>query len=358
MTRQRFGKSWVLWLVVPWILLGAPTCSVEDNVADSGSGDGSSDGSSDGTGGDPGGSDPGQVTDIPICDEQDMVAEPVAPALLLVVDRSGSMADPISDGASRSKMQDTKDALDAMLDYGDGGMIHFGWMPFPGMWGSCSPGTVQVDCAEDSVETIRSRIMVMMANGGTPTGETLENADEYDGLYDEERPGFVLLLTDGLPTCPNGGGSDPNPDDDQLAMDAVTSLYSHGIGTFVIGLGEDLNAANPDLLNQMAEAGGHARPGSDKYYAANSLEELQEVLGSIGEEVMSCKLKMDNPPDIPEWLWVFFDGEPATRDKNHVNGWDFDPVGVQIVFYGAACDLLKSGSVEEVKVVAGCGPPP
>jgi hypothetical protein len=358
MKNREYGKFSWLWLMAVVAIFTFPACSdKEEGNGDTGPGQDGQDANWD-AGSDPGRPDGSTVTDIPICEELNMVAEPVSPNLLLVVDKSGSMADPTSDGSNRSKMEDTKDALNTMLDFGDGGRIRFGWMPFPGRWGSCNPGTVQVDCADDSVAEIKDEIRGMRSNGGTPTGETLQNADDYQVLYDEERPNFVLLLTDGLPTCPNGGGSDPNPEDDQLTLDAVTSLYSHDIGVFVIGLGEDLNASNPELLNLLAEAGGYARPGVDKYYAANSLEELQQVLDSIGEMVMSCTLKMDYPPEISEWLWVYFDGEPVHRDRDHVDGWDYDPVTVTINFYGPTCDLLKSGAIEKVEVMVGCGPPP
>jgi hypothetical protein len=40
-----------------------------------------------------------------------------------------------------------------------------------------------------------------------------------------------------------------------------------------------------------------------------------------------------------------------------MNGWFYDPVNNQIVFYGGACDLLKSGEVVDVYVILGCEVP-
>jgi hypothetical protein len=164
-------------------------------------------------------------------------------------------------------------------------------------------------------------------------------------------------LTDGVPTCPNGNGVVNRPEDNFLALQALQDLSAQNIDTFVIGLGEDLNNTDPDLLNQFAVAGGRPRPGNPQYYPANSLTELEQAFMDIIFSVISCELQLDRPPDIPEWLWVFFDGVPVERDYNHINGWDYDEINNKIVFYGPACDLLRSGGVNLVEVKVGCSPP-
>jgi hypothetical protein len=164
-------------------------------------------------------------------------------------------------------------------------------------------------------------------------------------------------MTDGEPNC------DVYSDDSELiqqaedyTLDMLGQVFDHGIGTFVIGLGEFVDF-NPDLLNQMAEAGGHPRPGPVKYYPATSLGDLVEALDEIGTEVMPCQLDLDRPPDIPEWLWVYFDGEPLSRDSTHQDGWDYDPAMNRVSFYGPACESLRNGDVEQVEVRVGCGEP-
>jgi len=142
------------------------------------------------------------------------------------------------------------------------------------------------------------------------------------------------------------------------ALAAVVALHGASIDTFVIGLGEDLNSSNPDLLNQMAEAGGRPRAGAIKYYQANSLAELQLVLQDIGGMVIGCNLTLDVVPEYPAWLWVYFDGVDVPRDYNHVNGWDYDFDRNQINFYGPACDQLRGNMVGKVDILMGCEPPP
>jgi hypothetical protein len=302
------------------------------------------------------GSDPGdQGSGADICDEVHVAAEPIKPNVLLCVDKSGSMNDPITAGSANTKIQDTKTALNVLLDFGRE-KIRFGWMQFP-LDDECQPGVIEEDCADDSVDRIRTLVLQLQPIGGTPTGESLEAALGYQGLHDETRDNFIILLTDGVPTCPHGNGRIPNQEDNDLALDALRDLHAENIDTFVIGLGEDVNNFNPALLNEMAIAGGRPRPGGDKYYPANSLDELQQAFQDIIESVISCELQLDIPPDIPEWLWVYLDGVLADRDETHQNGWDYDEALNQVIFYGPMCDLLRTGQVQQVEVVVGCGPP-
>jgi hypothetical protein len=214
---------------------------------------------------------------------------------------------------------------------------------------------VDVPCGDDTVTVIQLRVSALSPGGGTPTGESLQAANAYEGLHDEARSNFVLLITDGLPTCPTGNGQDVTTQDKQLALDAVTALHQAGVDTFVIGLGEALNdSGDPSLLNDMAEAGGRPRAGADKYYKANSLNELQAALDDIGGMVIGCNLTLHTVPEEPDFLWVYFDGVEVPRDRNHINGWDYDPDRNQINFYGPACDQLRSGQVNKVDVKMGC----
>jgi hypothetical protein len=254
------------------------------------------------------------------------------------------------------KIDDAKTALAFLLNEGQGS-IRFGWMPFP-TDSQCAPGVVDVECADGSVPAIQTEVSALSQGGGTPTGETLQNAVANQEMHSNSRASFVLLLTDGLPTCPNGGGMNVTDLDKQLALDAVTALHQAGIDTFVVGLGEALNdAGDPTLLNDMAVAGGRPRAGVDKYYVANSLNALQTALQDIGSIAVACNLRLSVTPEEPNYLWVYFDSIPVPRDRGHFNGWDYDPVRNLINFYGPACDLLRSGQVFNVDIKMGCAPP-
>lgn len=308
----------------------------------------------DGSGGTDGGKD-GAGGEYPICDEQEINASPLS-NLLLVIDKSDSMKDPTStSNPDRSKAEDLVDAVRFVLNAYQG-KIRFGWMAFP-FQTDCDPGVVSVPLGDDSADSIRDLLDNFFPWGKTPTGETLRNADEYYAeLNDTGRTNFVVLVTDGLPTCPNGDGL-PNPQDDALALQAVGTLYSHGVGTFVIGLGENLNNSNPGLLNDMAEAGGHPQAGADKYYPADNQADLEAAFLDIAKVVMECHLDLEVVPEEPDFLWVYFDGQPISRDRAHLNGFDYDETNNRIDFYGQACDRLKNGEVVKVDVKMGCAPP-
>jgi hypothetical protein len=296
--------------------------------------------------------DGGNVGDQNICNEVKFETQSVPPNLLLVLDRSGSMDDPSSQGSPTTKLEDLQTAVDYLLTQGDG-KIRFGLLTFP-VARRCDPGEVLVPISDTSVSEIRSRVNALTTDSGTPTGESLENADAYySDLNDTVHRGFILLVTDGMPNCPNGGGDA----DEQLALDAVTTLGSHGIGTFVIGMGAD-TASNPQLLSDMAVQGGWPRAGDPKYYQANSVSELQAIFQTIGGMVIGCNLSLgSNRPEVPDYLWVYFDNVLVPRDRNHLNGWDYIDGSNQIAFYGTYCDQLKGGQVGKVDVKMGCSPP-
>jgi hypothetical protein len=367
---KAFKSSWYSIIVVLVFALFQVACTDDSSGSDAGSrdadgstgvdaSDGGGQDGADTSGTDAGGDNTG--ADLPICDEVEIKAHSVSPNMLLVVDRSGSMDLPIHQGDTRTKMQDLKDAVDALLTAGEG-KIRFGWMSYPDctecMFDQCDPGIVSVDVGDDSISAVRQQLSKLTSKGGTPTGGSLENADDYYRLLaDADHRDFVLLITDGIPTCPLGDGMAEFPEDAQLALDAVETLHEHGVDTFVIGLGEDLNNTSPELLDQMAEAGGWPRDGSPKYFAANSLNDLNDILDAIGGMVIECNLVLDAVPEFPAYLWVYFDDQAVPRDETGTDGWQYDPDRNAIDFYGSYCEKLGNGQVSNVEIEMGCKPP-
>lgn len=288
-----------------------------------------------------------------ICNEMKIEAQTVAPNLLLVVDLSGSMKSRVSALDPSRKIDVAATAIQKLLDLG-AGKIRFGWMQYPGPADECAAGQVDVECGDNTTATISQKLnpLSTVESGRTPTAESLQMAAQSPSLADKTRSNFIMLVTDGMPNCT--GGFDGS-------VAALNSLRTtNKVDTFVIGLGDEVNGQNaqgPVQLNAMAEAGGRPRAGVTKYYPANSLDELQKVFQDIGGMVMSCTVTTNPAPDFPDYLWVYFDGQPLKRDPAHQDGFDYDPANKQLNFFGPPCDLMKAGKVAKVEVKMGCSPP-
>jgi len=277
------------------------------------------------------------------------------PDIMLAVDVSNSMNYPISVATTRPKIDDLKTALTGILDKG-AGKARFGWMQYPGA-SICTPGQIAMDCGDGTIPAIRSLVTNLRAAGGTPTGESLHNLLQSQALMDPTRLQYVVLLTDGVPTCPSAGGLDgPNVSglqaDATLALNSVRELYNNNIDTFVIGLGEDLRTANPEVLNAMSIGGGHPRMGTNKFYSVTSLNDLNATLQNILNISVGCKVSLTTTPNLNS-MWVYFDGGvEVARDPN--NGYQYDSTNNVLYFYGTSCDKMRAGQVSKVQVRWNC----
>jgi hypothetical protein len=267
-----------------------------------------------------------------------MAAPP--PNMLLVLDKSGSMGDIIPTD-NQTKWHDLKQAIATLVQQDQ--QIRFGLMTFPSD-NSCGSGGVQIGVGAGNGNAINTALGGINPGGSTPTAASLAAAGLYQGLHDTTRADFVLLATDGLPNCNAGDGP---------TLLAVQTLMGLGIKTFVIGLGADTQA-NPQLLNDMAMAGGTARATNPKYFQANNAADLQAAIAQIAGSVVSCTYRLDRAPPDTNQLYVTFDNTIINNDPQ--NGWTYDPTGPSLVFHGTACDELRNGMVMSVHVQYGCPP--
>src|SRR5262249_17370931 len=150
---------------------------------------------------------------------------------------------------------------------------------------ACVAGTANVMPGLSTGTQINQALAGAFPAGASPTAASLMAAASLPTLHDPSRPNFVLLATDGLPSC---SGADPSG----ATLAAIQTLAQANIKTFIIGFGPD-TLANPQLLNDMATAGGTARAGAMKYYQANDLTELENAVWTIGGSVISCSYKLD-----------------------------------------------------------------
>lgn len=291
------------------------------------------------------GARPGDPVVDPTCDEQlpIQIIEAEPPDLLLVVDKSGSMRDELSNG--QDKWPIMRSALTSIVNTHDEG-IRFGLMTYP-QGDECVAGAVGTAIADSTSTAIAGTLNGINPDGGTPTHTTLTGAlDYYKSIEANINGQYVLLATDGLPNCGPGDSRDPMVNE---SIAAVSALADAGIPTFVLGFGSVGNN-DPTVLQSMAVAGG-----TDAFYAANSPAELQAALEAIAGEVTlpSCNFALSAAPADDSKLDVLFDDRKVARDA--LDGWDYDPAQNTITLFGAACTELQSGTVSSVNIDFGCG---
>ena len=93
------------------------------------------------------------------------------------------------------------------------------------------------------------------------------------------------------------------------------------------------------------------------YFAEDPMQ-LAMALDSIAAAVASCTFTLDEVPQDPSMIYVFFDLDPAGVPNDPVNGWTYDPATNSITFHGTACEAIKNGAIVNIDIVYGCNMPP
>src|SRR5262249_1639340 len=154
-------------------------------------------------------------------------------------------------------------------------------------------------------------------------------------------------------TAPDNTGLFEVYDDNLLATvgDAFTTKM---IPTYVIGIaianttsptakdGNPDNINTYDKLNELADAGGKARPGDVKFYDTENQNELQDALNEISMQILSCTIDLDPVPVYPDYVEVTVNGmaygNKQVADCMAEDGWHFtNDMKNQIELCGKAC---------------------
>jgi hypothetical protein len=320
------------------------------------------------------------------CVDQPLVVD--APNIYFVLDRSGSMNDFNKWPTVRSVLGQVLVAL--------GPRARFGVTVFPSPRADgCSPGVEvfaphQGDAPAGKVGPTERALLTVLggisASGGTPTAATFRSI----AAHLQSLPGktYVIFATDGGPNCnPNlncaAGECQPNMEgatgcpaggspnccaspatatggplqceDTAATVAAVASLAASGIPVYVIGVPESEPYAG--VLDQLAVAGGTARGadagGGAQYYAVTGTDSaaLEAALSAVAAEITgTCTFDLGSPPADPGLVNVFFDDQALAQTGP--DGWTLS--GTTVTVLGASCQQILSGSVLDVRVIAGC----
>lgn len=318
------------------------------------------------------------------------------PTVYFVLDGSGSMLEPF-EGSNLSKLVSAKFALRDLL--GEiGHRIRYGASVFPDDSSDsdvCAVGTQVFPVTEGDLplcgekhgpvlQRFLDSIGFRKAEGGSPISASL--AALLPTLLTAEPRASVMLITDGAPNCnpdagcdadsciPNlerqtvsgavcgvdldccdpamlGPGAASNCIDDTESERVVTRLAEAGVRTFIVGMpGSETYSG---VLDRLAEAGGTARTGTEtSYYSVRDTSDLVDNLAAIGAEVsLDCSISLEHEPPDPSSMNVYFDNDPVDFDPE--NGWSYADDTI-IELNGNACDVLLSGAVNQLQLVAGC----
>jgi hypothetical protein len=301
------------------------------------------------------------------------MAMKVPPEILIVLDRSGSMNEDVSGGmcadgglggqgcGATSKWALITPALKQVVAETDAD-VHWGLKYFPdNMTNTCTVNTTAaVPIAAGNAAMITASINAATnTNGGvmgfnnTPTKGAMTGATTYLQTLTTMNPKFILLATDGVPTCGTMGMTA-----DAIAAEAqaaVTAASTAGFKTFVVGIATNTGTADATLSN-LANAGGLAKPGTPSYYPVSSAADLSAAIRTLIGAAATCTFQIgpaptsDGTTDLKQ-IVVMGDGTSIPRDTTHTNGYDYvDGTMMSIQIYGSWCDQVMSGAIHEVGV--------
>jgi hypothetical protein len=288
-------------------------------------------------------------------------ATPQPPDILILLDRSGSMdwnadASCMRNCGANSRWNQVTAALNQVVPMTDT-TVNWG-LKFFGSGNSCAVTPApEVAVAAGSGQMIMTRIAGTTPGTPTPTRLGVNAAAAYMAMLTDTNPKYLLLATDGEPTCnPDLPASMMNTLDSAGAQQAVTDAFNMGFKTFVIGIGDTMGAAT---LDQMAINGGMPQMGAaTSFYqvtdTASLVAALQTILGRVG----SCQFNIGTAPNSMtsnDHIDVFGDGMSIPRDKTHTDGWDYsNDAHTAIEVFGPRCDAVKAGTTMNVTVTFRC----
>ncbi|MBN1611084.1 MAG: VWA domain-containing protein [Polyangiaceae bacterium] len=301
----------------------------------------------------------------PVCGVQQFELETQPSEVLLLLDRSTSMSRSLA-GSAVTRWEAIVPTVASVVE-ATSSSIWWGLKTFPeGIdLGMCDPAsivpTIHVPIAEDNAAAVVAAIDASGPDGGgTPTGDTVGFALDY--LMEREaissNPKYILLATDGEPTCPQGGDRGAGAVSTvalDLALEQISAALTAGYPTFVLGV--DTTSANTiENLNAMAVAGGRPQVGgTESFYLASTQAEIEAALQAIAGEIASCVFDLEPPPPVPDNIAVDFSGSRVEQDPTRTDGWDYTADDyTQLEVFGSWCERIQSEAMNRVNITYGC----
>lgn len=199
------------------------------------------------------------------------------PNVQIVMDRSGSMESAMDASNRWDVCRSTLKGLAASLDM----TFPLGISIFPDTGLVCGPGAA-VRPAYGTKTLIGNALDAQRPDGTSSSGSAVKAVAMLSDMRDASRPQYMILLTDGTPTCMG------EPDSVLGAANELEKAYAQtpSIATFVVGIGA-LTMTDASAVTELAIAGHRTRPAGSKYYPAETGTQLMNSLLEIGMRISS-----------------------------------------------------------------------
>ena len=300
------------------------------------------------------GQDGSTTVDAAVCANVELMATPITPNVVIIVDQSGSMnADFVGDQSRwdvlRESLLAQPDGLISSLE----SQVRFGLALYSGREGNpVCPLVTSVDLAIDNYAAIAAVYNAADPIADTPTGDAIDEVlAQVMALPNPAMdPTIFVVATDGEPDrC-----EELNPQRGQgEAVAAVENAFAAGVSTYIISVGEGNVSAQH--LQDMANAGlGRMATDPDaEFWVAGDEQGLAAALGEIVGGVLTCDVNLEGRIDVTTACSGSVRLNGRTLDCNDPNGWA--PLSEdRIEILGTACEELQSSSGAVLEATFPC----
>jgi len=307
------------------------------------------------------------------------------PNILLVIDRSASMSDTSKGNiwtfvvpAVKSVIQSTESELQwgmLMFPFGDGSECSAGTMP--------AVSQVNPPVGLGNYSAISALIPVVATGNGTPTDSAITAGMNYLKSVPNDYPRYMVLATDGVPSCVGTASSSTSngvKTGVTAAVGAIGAAYAAGIPTFVVGINSPSSSSSLNDLTEMADAGGEALPHATcpagasasacagatytGFYLATDQTALTAALSKIMGAINSCQIQLQVAPPNPSFVAVKVTDtsgqsvqvfQKGSGSETAAGTWSYVDVANSVIqLEGAACNTISAGAGGTFEIWYGC----
>ncbi|MFO0577816.1 MAG: vWA domain-containing protein [Polyangia bacterium] len=199
-------------------------------------------------------------------------AAPKCPNLHFIIDRSGSMSTSFDGGTRWSAEVAAVNKVVAKYD----GKMPIGATIFTSVT-TCGPDPI-IKPAIGTKASIAAALAAKMPNGSSGLGSAINPTTSLTELKDSTRSNYVIIITDGVPSC-SGGSFDTT--DSAINDLRAAYLRSPSLTSYVFGF--DDGTVNTEL-GRIADAGGKPFP-TNKYYRITTASGFGTALEQTVDEI-------------------------------------------------------------------------